>query len=81
LDQFNYFVIVRGTASGATVSLPETPLIGRPYVIKCMNPVGVDVVTGTTSHTIDGCTSSIHLDEYDSVSLIYDGGNLQWLII
>jgi len=81
LDEFNYFVIVRGTASGATVSLPSTPLIGRPYVIKCMNPVGVDVVCGTTSHTIDGCTSSIHLDDKDSVSLIYDGGNLQWLII
>lgn len=73
-------VTMSGTATGMTVSLPESPSIGRMYIIKSVNPNSVVVATGTASHVIDEVNTILTLNQYDSVSLVYASTD-RWIIV
>ena len=82
VSDIDYVIELGGTNTGITVSLPTEFDTGRILYIKNLMdaaiPVGVEVGLAGT-HSIDGLSQSLTLDQYDSVALCSNSSG--WIII
>jgi hypothetical protein len=73
LTNSNDYVLVNGT--GITVNLPTTLIPGKTFNIKKIFNDIVPVTIQCSSATIDGLSSVIIVDRYDSLTITTDGSN------
>ena len=64
------------TAGGFTVTLPTAPIAGQVYVVKNLSTAAVTVAS---SANIDGASTFVLTNQYDSISVIYTGTT--WMVI
>lgn len=66
------FVITNQT----TISLPASPVDGKPYTIKSRN---VAITVSGNGNTIDGL-STFFLGQYDAANFIYNATTAEWSV-
>lgn len=73
----DYYLSCDSSAGAIEIELPDAPLASREFVIKdrngsaTTNTITITTVTGAV--TIDGNTSYVFTDQYESVEMIFNG--------
>lgn len=68
-------IILCNNTAAITVTLPASPTTGRRYHIKKINTGNVTVAGN--GNNIDGSTSQLIRERYDSMLIVFDGSNWQ----
>lgn len=75
----DYIILADGTSGAFTTTLPTAVgVTGQMYIVKRINSGANNITIATTSsQTIDGATSYLLTNQYDSLKVISDGANWQ----
>ena len=77
----DFFISVDASAGNVTILLPNGPGTNREFVVKDrLGQAAINTITITTpggADTIDGFTSYVFTDAYESVDLLFHGTNYE----
>lgn len=77
----DYFISVNSTAGPVTILLPDSPTANRQFIVKdrlgqaATNAVTITTVSGV--NTIDGATTYVFTDNYESLEMLFHGTNYE----